>query len=374
MSCLFVHIGSAVRGVGVRRNGFAAILFGMALVGTGCGSQETISRYPVPKEASTPIEASEPPAARQTAWFFKLEGPAETVSELEAEFVALVESVRFENGKPAWSLPDGWSQTGGSNMRFATLTIDGTDPPLEVSVIPLPVFGSDINEYVRQNIDRWRGQIGLEPSAGADWLETAKAAGEVRELSAGNLPVTFVNLSGKTNKFDPARMLGAVLLPPSVEPPVSASPSPAPSTASTPRLGPNPGRSSALTFETPKGWAPGKVSSMRAASFAVTDGDKKVDISAIAAGGNELDNVNRWRQQIGLEPVSEEELDSTARVIEVDGTAARMFELVGEAETILAVIVPSGGQSWFFKLKGDPTLAEREKANFESFVTSVKFP
>ncbi len=113
---------------------------------------------------------------------------------------------------------------------------------------------------------------------------------------------------------------------------------------------------------------------MRAASFAVTDGDKKVDISAIAAGGNELDNVNRWRKQIGLEPVSQEELDSTARVVEVDGTTARMFDLVGETETILAVIVPSGGQSWFFKLKGDPALAEREQANFESFVTSVKFP
>ena len=113
---------------------------------------------------------------------------------------------------------------------------------------------------------------------------------------------------------------------------------------------------------------------MRAASFAVSDGDRKVDISAIAAGGNELDNVNRWRQQIGLEPVSEEELDSTARVIKVDGRTARMFELAGETETILAVIVPSGGQSWFFKLKGDPALAEREKPNFESFVTSVKFP
>ncbi len=385
MHCSFAHRGSIIRGSIIRgsiirgsivwRNRVTAILLGVAVVGAGCGNRESISKYPVPKETSPPVEASEPPASRQMAWFFKLEGPAETVSEAEATFVALVESVRFENDKPTWTLPEGWSQTGGSNMRFATLTIDGTDPPLEVSVIPLPVFGSDIKDYVRQNIDRWRGQIGLEPSAGTDWLETAKAAGEVRELSAGDLPVTFVDLSGKTKKFDPARMLGAVLLPQSAPSPTAPSAaSPAPSASATSRPDPGPSRSSALTFATPKGWEPGKASSMRAASFAVTDGDKKVDISAIAAGGNELDNVNRWRQQIGLEPVSQEDLDSTARAIEVDGTSARLFDLVGETETILAVIVPSGGQSWFFKLKGDPALAEREKANFESFVTSVKFP
>lgn len=147
------------------------------------------------------------------AWFFKLEGPQEAVGRVVDEFHALVESVHFVDNKPQWTLPEGWSETAGSQMRFATLAIERTDPPLEVSVIPLPIFGNDVGEYVRQNIDRWRGQIGLEPSGGGDWLAAAKDAGEVRETSIGGVPVTFVDLIGRTEKFDPARMLGAILLP-----------------------------------------------------------------------------------------------------------------------------------------------------------------
>jgi hypothetical protein len=308
------------------------------------------------------------------AWFFKLLGPAERVGEVQDEFTALVESVRFENGTPRWPLPEGWSQAGGSQMRFATLTVDGADPALEVSVTQLPVFGSDLQQYVRDNLDRWRGQVGLAPTSGPDWLAKGKAAGELRESAAGDVPVTFVDLVGKTADADPARMLGAVLLPdaPSTAPSGALSSSPPP--ARDPPTRTSQSASTSLTFDVPDGWEAGKASTMRAASLAVTDGGKQLDISAIRAGGNELDNVNRWREQIGLAAVSQGELDETARDIEVDGRPGRMFVLVGDAQAIFAVIVPTNGSSWFFKMMGDPALAEREKAKFEAFVTSVKFP
>lgn len=338
----------------------------------GCGESESIARYSVPKEEKTPTApartspspVADPSASDAKAWFFKLEGPPEQVGAAASQFKDVVESIRFENGRPTWSLPESWSETSGSGMRFATLTIEGADPPLEVSVIPLPVFGEQ-QEYLKQNIDRWRGQIGLEPTSGSNWLETAKSAGEVQESSAGDVPVTFVDLRGKTEKFDPARMLGAVLIP-DAESAASSSASAGPPAAAT--------SGSSLTFETPDGWEPGRTSAMRAASFKVTDGDREVDISAMTAGGDELANVNRWRGQVGLQPISQAELDESAREIDVDGSTGRLFELVGEKETILAAIVPHDGRTWFFKLMGDPTLAEREKANFEAFVTSVKFP
>ena len=106
----------------------------------------------------------------------------------------------------------------------------------------------------------------------------------------------------------------------------------------------------------------------------MTDGDKSLDISAMMAGGDELSNVNRWRGQIGLEDVTQETINETSQELNVDGTTGRLFNLVSEEQTIVAVIVPMGGQSWFFKMMGDPTLAERELDNFEAFVTSVKFP
>jgi hypothetical protein len=342
---------------------------GWAAAIAGCGSQDSIARYAVPKEDIPDIASTDPSAPEPRAWFFKLLGPAESVGKVQDEFTALVESVRFEDGKPRWSLPEGWSQSGASQMRFATLKVDGADPALEVSVTMLPVFGSDLHEYVRQNVDRWRGQVRLPPTSGPDWMVQGKTAGALRESSAGDVPVTFVDLVGKTDDADPARMLGAVLLPDAQASTVSGALNPSRPPSRTPHS-----TSSSLTFDVPDGWEPGKASTMRAASFAVTDAGQQVDISALRAGGNELDNVNRWREQVGLEAVTQAELDETVREIEVDGRTGRMFELVGDAQAIFAVIVPADGASWFFKMMGDPALADRERANFESFVTSVRFP
>ena len=102
----------------------------LAIVSFGCGQQESITKYSVPKETETPVAArDEEPAAKPTAWFFKLQGPADDVTAVESQFTGLVESVKFENKKPTWSLPVGWSETSYTQMRFATLSVDDADPP-----------------------------------------------------------------------------------------------------------------------------------------------------------------------------------------------------------------------------------------------------
>ena len=84
----------------------------------------------------------------------------------EAEFNEFLKSVHFdEQGKPAWTLPSGWQQRDGSDIRYATLVLAGDSAagkPLEVSVTVLPKSGDD-EDYALVNINRWRGQIGLEP-------------------------------------------------------------------------------------------------------------------------------------------------------------------------------------------------------------------
>ena len=53
---------------------------------------------------------------------------------------------------------------------FATLVVDGSEPALEVSVTKLPLFGGR-DEYLRNNINRWRGQVGVPPmQAAIGWL------------------------------------------------------------------------------------------------------------------------------------------------------------------------------------------------------------
>lgn len=137
----------------------------------------------------------------------------------------------------------------------------------------------------------------------------------------------------------------------------------------------------ASKYEVPEGWVLGKVGGMRKAAFTVAEGEKKVEITVIdlpPMAGDVLANVNRWRGQVGLEPVTPKELKEQLTTIKVDSLDGSYVELIGPPKddrrpAILGVIVPTRGRVWFLKLTGDAELAAREKKRFEEFVKSVHF-
>ncbi len=120
----------------------------------GCEKRESITRYtvdkPLPLEplAKADLHANlsagqgavgEPtdrtlgaivPLADQ-GWFFKLSGPKDAVAAQREAFLAFLKSVSFSgDGKPKWTLPDGWEEREGSDIRYATLVIPGDGKPL----------------------------------------------------------------------------------------------------------------------------------------------------------------------------------------------------------------------------------------------------
>ncbi len=81
-------------------------------------------------------------------------------------------------------------------------------------------------------------------------------------------------------------------------------------------------------------------------------------------------NVNRWREQVGLQPA--EKIDGEAIALEEDPSQARWFELKGAERSILAAVFPVDGETWFFKLDS-PTLAlETARPGFMDFLKSVE--
>jgi hypothetical protein len=90
--------------------------------------------------------------------------------------------------------------------------------------------------------------------------------------------------------------------------------------------------------------------------------------------GTLLDNINRWRRQISLPPFSQDQLNGAVERLNIGGTTADFVELTGERETILGVVATAGDQAWYFKLKGDSDLAQKEKQRFREFATTFDFP
>ena len=142
--------------------------------------------------------------------------------------------------------------------------------------------------------------------------------------------------------------------------------------------------SSPLKWKTPEGWNEVPPGEMRVASFKVQGKDgKQAEVSAIplpGTAGGDLPNVNRWRvQQLGLQPVTAEELKKLAQPVEVGSQSADLYDVVGknpgssEPTRILGVIQHREGMAWFFKMTGDDQLVAQQKTAFIEFLKSVQF-
>lgn len=135
-----------------------------------------------------------------------------------------------------------------------------------------------------------------------------------------------------------------------------------------------------LTWTAPGNWKPKPPSPMRKGSYAIPgDGGADADLSITAfpsSVGGELANINRWRGQVQLGPITEADLASNVTRIEHNGLSFAVVDLTGPGATpqrLLAAMTPFGGGTWFFKL--GPTssaIVAREKNAFLEFLATVK--
>jgi hypothetical protein len=131
-----------------------------------------------------------------------------------------------------------------------------------------------------------------------------------------------------------------------------------------------------LKYVLPDGWKEKAPSQMRVASFEVSDHGKIADVSVIPLGGmagGAAANVTRWRGQVGLPPVTEDEAAKLAEKISVGDQPADLFDLNGGAQRILAASFHRDDTEWFFKMTGDAALVEAQKPAFISFLKTIQF-
>ncbi len=152
-----------------------ALLGVILLATTGCTPNEEITRtteprveygksdepkaaHPQVEKIPTRILGAIAAADEGESWFFKMMGPAEEVSKQEAAFDAFVSSIEIGNQKNrpvSWRLPEGWRE-GPQKGRYATLL---TSPAKDAVELAVSTAGGNLLD----NVNRWRGQVGLEP-------------------------------------------------------------------------------------------------------------------------------------------------------------------------------------------------------------------
>jgi hypothetical protein len=132
-------------------------------------------------------------------------------------------------------------------------------------------------------------------------------------------------------------------------------------------------------FRVPNGWQEVEAGLLASARFQIKDGDSQATVVVLAAGGGLAANVNRWRGQLGLESLAEEDALKALKPRKVDGIGGHSFDLTGPdapekgTQRIRAVIMTRGERMWFFKLMGPASLVENQVAAFDGFIDSVRF-
>ena len=140
------------------------------------------------------------------------------------------------------------------------------------------------------------------------------------------------------------------------------------------------GAASPLAWTAPPHWKPKAASAMRRASFDVpVDGGSAADFSISSfsgAAGGVLNNVNRWRAQVGLAPLADAQLGPNSERIAVNGLSFTVVDFAGQTGDapvrLLAAIAEFGGDTWFFKLTGPEAGVAGQKAAFLEFLHTVK--
>lgn len=291
-----------------------------------------------------------------------------------------------------WQAPSAWKAEPPNQFATAAYSVAGAG---RVTISKLAGDGGGL----AANINRWRGQVGLEtlpddqisgqpmPVPESDKylllfnLNPETPMGKGEGIFAAVLTLKsetwFFKFTGKTNKLiengdafmaflQSIRISGSK---------ASLSPAQPHDSPAVPEIKVTP----------PEGWKPGKGSSMRVASFAIKGPDEtSADVSVIPLAGDSgsiLENVNRWRSQIKLAPLDASDDPALGR--KAQGPAGEFFishmvsseaVLDGKKAAISSAILKKGNITWFFKITGEASLVEANREKFEAFALSTSFP
>ena len=290
--------------------------------------------------------------------------------------------------------PPNWQPQPLSQMRQASFLVKGDNGAVaDISFVSL---GSSAGN-VLENVNRWLSQIGQPP------INEEKLNQIAQHLKTSIGDVTVVDLVGLPGGADPAkdgRIIGAMTstggstlffkirgnaaLTESqkadfIKWVAAVCNAHSGSKSSQAASGPPPLENSAnpqIKWKTPEGWSEIAPSSMRYASFSAGGNDSKVDISVVTfpgEGGSDADNVNRWRQQIGLPPMSEAAVATQLAPVKGEDATFSTVDIAGANARTLAAWTRRVGHVWFFKATGPGAAVEKEKSNFVKFVQSIRF-
>lgn len=154
---------------------------------------------------------------------------------------------------------------------------------------------------------------------------------------------------------------------------------PAPAVDTRPGMTDKSSLSTGLVWQAPDHWIEQSAAGVRRGSFQATNDNGEVaDISIIAFPGDVggmAANLNRWRNQVGLSPLPEAEVQATIEHMDTPAFHLDFVNYLGNANgtptRVAGAIMSHSGESWFFKIMGPASVVDAELPAFRSFLQTI---
>lgn len=133
----------------------------------------------------------------------------------------------------------------------------------------------------------------------------------------------------------------------------------------------------ALAWTLPKGWTETRPGGMRVATLVPPISGVDISVTALPGpAGGELANVNRWRGQIGLEPVDDAGLARLRTAVKAPAGTLSMYDFTSDGATatrmVVALFTAKTGSTWFLKMTGEAKAVGQVRPDFLRLLETLR--
>lgn len=301
---------------------------------------------------------------------------------------------RVHHDRLEWKTPGQWIEwPGPDEQSYGGFTIEETQPPLELTITALGRQSPSAAD-VTANVNRWQRQLGM-PLSSKEEVNSL-----VKKVMVGERQVFVVDLLGPAGD-DQKQILGGMVVEgdrvwffklmgaaervgkhkAEFDQFISSLKFNGPG-----ETAPQRETRGQLSWLTPQGWVTGEDAPNQIVPRILTlyagDALDSAEVIVTKLGGTNfgsiLENVNRWRAQVGLPPVAKED-EQPKQPMQLADNPAVYFDFSGPGtaqnpnQRMLLVMTMVNNDVWFFKMIGGQQVIGNEKGKFEEFLKSVKF-
>ena len=140
--------------------------------------------------------------------FFKMRGNSDLAEAQKADFIKWVAAVcngqtqseppQMAGAPPQtatapqikWKTPESWTEIPPSSMRYASFSAPAEDGKIDISIVTFPGDGGSDAD----NINRWRGQMGLAP------IDASAITSQIAPLKTGDTTFSTTDIAGNKTR------------------------------------------------------------------------------------------------------------------------------------------------------------------------------